>query len=355
MSKPFISVVMPVYGVEQYLNRAAESILQQTFKDLELILVDDCSPDRCGEICEEIAKKDPRVKVMHLEQNGGLSNARNQGMTLAEGNYVLFMDSDDYLDVDALQLAVDSLHKNPAKLVIWGLIEEYYDSFDQLATTVKVSYPEHLFSSKEELRPHIIRLEEKTLLGYQWNKLYDLNYLREQQLQYENVALIEDILFSIQFVKEIDSLNILNITPYHYQKKMNDSLTTKFVADYYDLHMLRISKMLELYKSWDLCTEEVKQILANIYVRYVTSAIQRNCDKRSGMSGKEQKKFIEDLFGTYLYQELIGYVSSENKIVKRLSSFLRNKNVNACYLTGKGIHLVKNKLPILFSKVKQNR
>ena len=140
-------------------------------------------------------------------------------MTLAEGHYVLFMDSDDYLDLDALQLAVDSLHKNPAKLVIWGLIEEYYDNSNQLATTVKVDYPEYLFSSKEELRPHIIRLEKKTLLGYPWNKLYDLNYLREQQLQYDSMALNEDIFFNIAFVQNIDSLNILNIAPYHYQKK----------------------------------------------------------------------------------------------------------------------------------------
>lgn len=355
MSKPFISVVMPVYGVEQYLNRAAESILQQTFTDLELILVNDCSPDRCGEICEEIAKKDHRVKVMHLEQNGGVSNARNQGMTLAQGNYILFMDSDDYLDSGALQSAVDSLRRNPAKLVIWGLIEEYYDSSNQLATTVKMDYPECSFSSKEDLRPHIIRLEEKTLLGYPWNKLYDLDYLRGQQLQFEDMALNEDIIFNIAFVHDIDSLNILNITPYHYQKKIDYGLTSKFVADYYDLHMLRISKMLELYKSWGLCTEEVKKILANIYVRYVTSAIQRNCDKRSGMSSKEQKQFIKGLFSSYLYQELIGHVSSENKIVKKLSGFLQNKNVNACYFAGKGIYLVKNKLPILFSKVKQNR
>lgn len=106
------------------------------------------------------------------------------------------------------------------------------------------------------------------------------------------------------FVEDIDSLNILNITPYHYQKKVNYGLTSKFVADYYDLHMFRISKMLELYKSWGLCIEEVKRILANIYVRYVTSAIQRNCDKRSGMDVKEQKQFIKNLFDTYLYQEL---------------------------------------------------
>lgn len=89
-----------------------------------------------------------------------------------------------------------------------------------------------------------------TLLGYPWNKLYDLNYLREQQLQYDSMALNEDIFFNIAFVQNIDSLNILNIAPYHYQKKIDYGLTSKFVADYYDLHMLRISKMLELYKSW---------------------------------------------------------------------------------------------------------
>ena len=355
MSKPFISVVMPVYGVELYLNRAADSILQQTFRDLELILVDDCSPDRCGEICDEIAAKDQRVKVLHLEQNGGLSNARNQGMRIAQGRYITFPDSDDYLDPNALQAAVDSLQKNPAKMVVWGLTEEYYDSSDQLASTVKVAYPEHFFSFKEALRPHIIRLEEKTLLGYQWNKLYDFDYLREKNLQYEKVALIEDILFSIDFVKEIDSLNILSVTPYHYQKKINNSLTGRFVADYYDLHMIRIRKMLELYQGWGLCTEEVLRILANIYVRYVTSAIQRNCDRRSRMSSKEQKRFIAGLFETDLYCTLIHYVSSESRIVKMLGNFLRKKNINACYLCGKGIYVVKNKLPVLFAKVKQSR
>lgn len=355
MDKPFISVVMPIYGVEQYLNRAAESILNQTFKNVELILVDDCSPDRCGTICDEIAKQDVRVKVMHLEQNGGLSNARNQGMTVANGNYILFMDSDDYLDLDALQIAVNSLHKNPAQLVVWGLIEEYFDQKNQLSATVKVSYPTHLLTTKEELRPHVIRLEEKTLLGYQWNKLYDLNYLREKQLQYKNITLIEDILFSLEFVQDIDSMNILDMTPYHYQKKTDHGLTSKFVADYYDLHMMRIGKILELYKAWELCTEEVKRILANIYVRYVTSAIQRNFDKRSGMNSKDQKQFINNLFESYLYKELIDYVSTQNRLVKILSGFLKNKKTTSCYLSGKGIYIIKNKLPMVFARAKQNR
>ena len=355
MERPFISVVMPVYGVEQYLNRAAKSVLSQTFTDLELILVEDCSPDRCGEICETLAKEDDRVKVLHLPQNGGLSNARNQGMTVAQGRYILFMDSDDYLDSDALQTAADSLQRNPAKLVVWGFTEEYYDNAGQLATTVEVKFDERLLAGQEALRPYVIRLEQKTMLGYQWNKLYDFTYLQEKQLKYEIVPLIEDILFSIAFVRDIDAMNILSMTPYHYQKKMDSGLTSKFVPDYYALHMRRLRELLELYKGWGLCTEEVKRILANIYVRYVISAIQQNCDKRAGKSGKEQKAFIRELYDSDLYQELIDYVQPESRLVKILGGFLQKKNTGACYLCGKGIYAVKKKLPIVFAKVKQNR
>lgn len=355
MSRPFISVVMPVYGVEQSVARAAQSVLNQSFADLELILVDDCSPDRSGAICDEIAQTDQRVQVLHLEHNGGLSRARNSGMQLAGGRYILFMDSDDYLDQDALQIAVDSLQNNPAKLVVWGLIEEYYDTAGRLAETVRITYPACMCATAEQLRAHIIYLEEKTLLGYQWNKLYDFDYLQDKQLQYETVPLIEDILFSIAFVQDIDSMNVLDIAPYHYQKKTDAGLTSKFVPAYYELHMRRIEKMLELYQGWGLCNDEVKQILAGIYVRYVTSAIQRNCDKRSGLSGKQQRAFIQSVYTSELYNELMPYAAPQSRIVKMLSGFLKSKNTAACYLCGKAIYAVKTKLPVLFARAKQNR
>ena len=91
-----VSIIVPIYNVEKYLPRCIESILAQTFTDFELILVDDGSPDRCGEICDYYKKKDKRVKVIHKE-NGGLSSARNAGINIAIGDYIGFVDSDDYI------------------------------------------------------------------------------------------------------------------------------------------------------------------------------------------------------------------------------------------------------------------
>ncbi len=89
-----VSVIVPIYNVEAYLERCVESILQQTYEHIEIILVDDGSPDRCGSMCEDYAQKDNRIKVLHKE-NGGLSDARNAGLEMAKGKYVLFVDSDD--------------------------------------------------------------------------------------------------------------------------------------------------------------------------------------------------------------------------------------------------------------------
>ena len=99
---PLISVIVPVYKVEPYLHRCVDSILNQTYKNLEIILVDDGSPDRCGEICDEYAAKDSRIRVIHLK-NSGVSVARNAGLDRCTGDYIAFVDSDDYIDPDMIQ------------------------------------------------------------------------------------------------------------------------------------------------------------------------------------------------------------------------------------------------------------
>lgn len=101
-----ISVIVPVYNVEKYLEKCVESLLNQSLKDIEIILVDDGSPDKCPQICDEYAKKDCRVKVCH-KKNGGLSSARNEGLQHISGEYYMFVDSDDWLDLEACKVTYD--------------------------------------------------------------------------------------------------------------------------------------------------------------------------------------------------------------------------------------------------------
>ena len=118
---------MPVYNVQNYLKDSVADIKKQSFSDFELILVDDCATDSSGKLCDELAKSDSRIQVLHLAKNGGLSNARNQGMAAAKGEYILFLDPDDRYDVRLLEQIEKSLKKNSAKVVLFGLTEEYYD------------------------------------------------------------------------------------------------------------------------------------------------------------------------------------------------------------------------------------
>ena len=128
-----ISIVVPVYKVEKYLKKCVNSLINQTYKNLEIILVDDGSPDNSGMICDEFLELDKRVKVLHKE-NGGLSDARNEGIKLATGDFILFVDSDDYLELDGCQNLVDVIKNTKADVVSFNLniVDENGSSYDNL-------------------------------------------------------------------------------------------------------------------------------------------------------------------------------------------------------------------------------
>lgn len=354
--KPFFSIVMPTYNVEKYIGKAIESVQKQTFTDWELIVVDDCTPDKSAEIAEKFAEADKRIKVIHHEVNQGLSPARNSGEKAACGKYIWFMDSDDYVDDDLLEKVYRSLEKNPAKLVVFGLKEEYFDKDGNFGYSHMVCPKEGYYAEKEGLRKEIIYLEQATLYGYAWNKFYDLEYLRSIGIQYENVKLIEDILFNVKYCMDIDSMNTLDIAPYHYQKRLDNSLTNKFVPDYYELHKRRIELIYEQYCYWEMCTEEVKSILGALFARYILSALQRNCDERAEMTHAKRCQWCREVFGQKLFGILIPKAQAkDSRTLAAALVFLKRKNVRLCVALGRIIYIARNKLPLLYSKIKSGR
>lgn len=124
---PTVSVIVPVYKVERYIRKCIDSILKQSFTDFELILVDDGSPDKCGEICDEYAAKDKRIKVIH-KKNGGLSDARNAGLDYATGGYICFIDSDDWIHKDLLKDNLERLVSENADVIIFNYVEVFKET-----------------------------------------------------------------------------------------------------------------------------------------------------------------------------------------------------------------------------------
>lgn len=353
---PFFTVVMPAYGVEKYIDRAISSIRKQTFEDWEIIVVDDCTMDRSGEIAERYAAEDSRIRVLHHEKNQGLSPARNTGTRAASGKYIWYMDPDDYVDADLLEQVYHSIERSPAQVVLFGHVEEYYDKKGRLTYTHSICPKEHYFKSAEEFRPHIIELEQETLYGYAWNKFYLLDYIRELKLDFERIRLIEDITFNVKYFMDIESLNILPITPYHYGKRMEANLTNKFVPDYFVLHKQRIDMLFDQFSYWGICTEEIRSVLGSLYARYILSALERNCDKRSEMTHAQRYKWCRSVFADGLFNELIPVARAKESLSLRIALVLfRWKRAILCLIMGRGIYVIRKFLPMVYSKIKSGR
>ncbi len=350
--QPKYSIVLPIYNVEKHLKKAIESVLNQSFENFEMILVNDSSPDGSERICTEYANKDSRIKLINHPENKGLSAARNTGMEVATGEYIWFMDSDDYVECDLLSRVEDSLKKNRADIVVFGLIEEYFDKKDVYRYSKQQAVEEELISTKERIHERVIELEENTLYGYAWNKFYRLDLIKKLQLKFEKITLIEDIMFNVKYCMDIQSMNILGGALYHYEKRIDNSLTSKFVPQYFELHEKRVSMVCDQYKYWKAYSKDIKKRMGNIYARYIISAMQRNCDKRSGMNSKERRRWLQNLYKNPLFVELAPYMRPESVTMSILVNIIKKKNLFLCLCMGRTIYIVKGKLPIIFAKVK---
>ena len=195
---PTISVIVPVYKVECYLHRCIDSILAQSYTDFELLLIDDGSPDNCGLICDEYAAKDSRVRVFHKE-NGGVSSARNLGLDNARGEWIAFIDSDDYVDVDYLAELVDYTEKYKTDYVVTLNTIKEYTTENSL-----ILYPNaysQLFSCYNFHNN-----------GHPWGKLYKTEIINNTHLRFNTcVHLGEDAMFALQYLIETKNMILIVI------------------------------------------------------------------------------------------------------------------------------------------------
>lgn len=210
-NNPLITVIVPVYKVEKYLDKCVESIVGQTYANLEIILVDDGSPDDCGKICDSLAQRDSRIKVLHKE-NGGLSSARNAGLDVMHGDYVGFVDSDDWIAPDMFEYLLSGMTDNVSVSIC-----NYY-SVKKGKTTIKHVYDDVVCSSKEML----CKLFDDTYENFAWNKLYMSDLWK--QIRFPVGKNYEDMLTIYKIIELCDGIRIMPEAKYYYLQR-EDSIT----------------------------------------------------------------------------------------------------------------------------------
>ncbi len=221
-----VSIIVPIYKVEKYLDKCIESIVNQTYKDIEIILVDDGSPDRCPEMCEVWAKKDNRIKVLHKE-NGGISEARNAGMDLATGDYVGFVDSDDYIHEDMYKILMQEMEKSDADVVCCKYVDVNEDGEVISRTAGFFDEPNYNVIYKD--RDFVHALLENRSMPVVWNKLFKKNVVDEYYFKHNTYS--EDYLFLLHIAYEEMSIVFITDTLYYYTAR-EDSITGGFKEGY---------------------------------------------------------------------------------------------------------------------------
>lgn len=221
MGAELISVIVPVYNVEPYLDRCIISIVQQTYPNLEIILVDDGSPDGCPEICDSWAEKDDRIRVIHKE-NGGVSRARNTGLEVATGELVMFVDSDDHMPIDGIENLMKAYWRHGAALTCGSFraIKRWKRAVDNIYPDMALSENE-FYAKAAEAANMIFRAP--------WAKLYVRQTIRENTLKFpEDIHNMEDAIFFFRYLSCVRTFCITSKIVYFYNMTVMNSAMHRY-------------------------------------------------------------------------------------------------------------------------------
>ncbi len=218
---PSVSIIVPVYNAEKTIERCVNSILNQTYKDFELLLLDDGSTDGSGMICDDYAKRDVRVRVCHKE-NSGVSDTRNQGIDMAEGEYLQFVDSDDWIIPEATGFFFRAAAEHGCDMVIGDFYRVIGERVAQKGTIEKDGILE-----RKDYAARMMRKPADFYYGVLWNKFYRSSIIREHQIKMDRtVSWCEDFLFNMEYVRHINTIYVLKV-PMYYYVKTRDSLVSQ--------------------------------------------------------------------------------------------------------------------------------
>ena len=210
---PKVSIIIPIYNAEKHLRRCIDSVLKQDFEDFELILMNDGSRDSSGMICDTYAEKDERVRVVHKE-NSGVSDTRNQAMTLARGEYLQFLDSDDWITPDATGLLVRMAKEHDCEMVI---ADFYRVIGERLSPKGKIR--EDGILSREDFAMEMMENPADFYYGVLWNKLYRRDIIEKNNLCMDkDISWCEDFIFNMEYIRHVKQVYALHVPMYYYVK-----------------------------------------------------------------------------------------------------------------------------------------
>ncbi len=355
------SVIMPTYGVGEYIGDALGCLMMQSYDNFEVIIVDDCSPDNSGDIARSFMNRDDRFFYVKHDHNQGVSAARNTGIEHATGDYILFLDPDDLYEKNLLRVCAAALSRNPVDLLVYSFTEDYRNSesgkieYMKCISLEQMDFDDDMVTTNDPAIMHkmAMQMEEITMLGYPWNKCYKASVIKENNLRYQQIKHVEDILFNCDFLDYTTSLTVLNDVLYHYRNQGQMRLTGGTINDYFELQKIRINRIFDQQQKWKTCDFEALGILSKEYFRSFQSAMVRQLE--AGSKCDDILKWCDKEAQTDLYNDLKKHLPEDSKTIKLLYKPLAEGMFGTALKRARLMKYTRQFFPGVFNRAKQIR
>ena len=262
---PLISIIVPIYNTAEFLRECVGSILNQTYRNLEIILVDDGSTDDSGQICDEYARADSRVVVIHKE-NQGVASTRNAGLHKAQGEYIMFVDSDDWIDCKMCSVLIEAVSKYKTQAAMCSYMREYPDK----SLPKEIVQQDKVFTGKDLQRKlcgpigdELKQPENMECFNSLWGRVYPANLIKGLSIiDTRIVGTSEDLLFNLEAFAHIESIVYINKPMYHYRKSVEHSITAQYKPD--------------MEKQWNNLYARIQNVIENCEMDEICHVALRN-------------------------------------------------------------------------------
>ena len=315
-----VSIIIPVYNVERYIDNCLKSLINQTYKNIEIILVDDGSSDESYRICENYSKEYSFIKLFH-KKNGGPSSARNYGIEKATGEYICFVDSDDYVS----EKYIENLLIDDFDLSFGGLVDVCGDKKIErpVCSEIQKYYDKDMYVK-------LLENSENDLFNSPCCKLFKKSIIERNNIRYdESLHMGEDLIFNINYLKYCNSLVMIPDCLYFYNRDIGSSLTKKFEFERWNTEKNVYYEYKALYEFYNLY-EKYKDKIDCMLMMGAKKTIYILCS--ANLKFKESIKYIEKIVYDEDINEIINHIKPQNKLMKLLTFLIKKKMVLFIYI-----------------------
>ena len=293
MSDIQVSIIVPVYNAEKFIENCAASILGQTFKNLELIFVDDGSKDNSLKICQKICQTDNRIVVLHQE-NGGTSSAKNAGIEVAKGDYIAFCDADDTLDVEFIENLYQGVALYGADACV-GNVAFTRTCNSEIVSRRTVEMTAGLYELKKFMAFYP-QYMPNAVIGAPWNKLYKHSIITENALRFNTkIRNNEDTHFNFEFLAKCKNIYVSDAPYYNYMDRVEVSSASKgFIPNIFDIYVMTYNKAIEFLKETNTYNENIS-FQNRYFIGLVIGAINGIVNGKNELSKKEKIEQIKNI------------------------------------------------------------